>query len=78
MGFGKKWFSSASDEELETEREKVRQEYCSSGDDFDRACELQETSYKFDEEMSKRAWDDEEPHAPSIHREHGWYLSNDD
>ena len=78
MGFSKKWFSSASDEELETEREKVRQEYCASGDDFDKACELQETLYEFDDEMSKRAWGDEEPHAPSYHREHGWYLPNDD
>lgn len=78
MSFGKKWFNSASDEELETEREKIRQEYCSSGDDFNRACELEETLNDFDEEMSKRAWGDKEPYAPSIHREHGWHLSKDD
>lgn len=79
MGFSKKWFSSASDEELATEREIVRQEWCSSGSlDDDKAEELYDTLQSFDEEMSRRAWGDEEPHAPNIHREHGWYLPNDD
>ena len=78
MAFGKKWFGSASDSELETEREKVRQEYCSSGDDLEKASKLQEELWRFDEEMSKRAWGDEKPKAPSTHREHGWYLPNDD
>ena len=78
MGFRKKWFSNASDSELATEREKVRQEYSSSGDDFEKACRLQRELRQFDEEMSKRAWGDKKPSAPSIHREHGWYLPNDD
>ena len=78
MGFGKKWFGSASDEELEIEREKVRQDFCNPtlDDDYRESC--YETLGKFDKEMSKRTWGDKEPHAPSIHREHGWYLSNDD
>jgi hypothetical protein len=73
-----KWFENATDAELDTVREKVRLYYCSSGDDFKAACSLQNLLGRFDKEMSKRAWGNETPHAPSIHREHGWYLSNDD
>lgn len=76
--YSSKWFETASDVELELEREKVRLAYCSSGDDFSAASALQNLLWRFDKEMSKRAWGDEAPHAPSIHREHGWYLPNDD
>lgn len=72
------WFKNASDTELETERELVRQAYCSAGDDFDLAAKLQNLLNLFDKEMSNRAWNGETPKAPSIHREHGWYLPNDD
>ena len=73
-----KWFESVTDETLSTEREKVRLAYCSSGDNFSEASRLQNLLWRFDKEMSKRAWGDEIPHAPSIYREHGWYLPNDD
>ncbi|HIW40194.1 MAG TPA: hypothetical protein IAA36_04445 [Candidatus Eubacterium pullicola] len=73
-----KWFESLTDEALSTEREKVRLAYCSSEDNFSEASRLQNLLWRFDKEMSKRAWGDEIPHAPSIHREHGWYLPNDD
>ncbi len=73
-----KWFKTVTDEALSTEREKVRLAYCSSGDNFSEASRLQNLLWRFDKEMSKRAWGDEIPHAPSIHREHGWYLPNDD
>lgn len=73
-----KWFENATDAELSAEREKIRLAYCSSGDNFDAACRLQNLLGIFDKEMSKRAWGDEIPHAPSFHREHGWYLSNED
>ena len=76
--YSSKWFKNATDAELDTAREKVRLDYCSSGDDFKAACSLQNLLGRFDEEMSKRAWGNETPHAPSIHREHGWYLPNDD
>lgn len=76
--YSSKWFENITDAELEVEREKVRLAYCSSGDDFSNACSLQRLLWRFDKEMSKRAWGDEIPHAPSIHREHGWYLPNDD
>lgn len=76
--YSSKWFETVSDAELEVEREKVRLAYCSSGDNFSEACALERLLSRFDREMSKRAWGDEIPHAPSIHREHGWYLPNDD
>ena len=76
--YSSKWFETASDAELELEREKVRLAYCSSGDDFSAASSLQNLLWRFDKEMSNRAWGDEIPHAPSIHREHGRYLPNDD
>ena len=67
-----------TDTELNDAREKVRIDFCSSGDDFKRACSLENLLSRFDKELSKRAWGDEILHAPSMHREHGWYLSNDD
>ena len=76
--YSSKWFENATDAELDTAREKVRLDYCSSGDDFKAACCLQNLLGRFDKELSKRAWGNEIPHAPSIHREHGWYLPNDD
>ena len=76
--YSSKWFENATDAELDTAREKVRLDYCSSGDDFKAACSLQNLLWRFDKEMSKRAWGNETPRAPSIHREHGWYLPNDD
>lgn len=76
--YSSKWFENATDAELDTAREKVRLDYCSSGDDFKAACGLQNLLGRFDKEMSKRAWGNETPHAPSIHREHGWYLPNND
>jgi len=74
------FFRNATDEELATEREKVRVEYANSGltnksdEEVDRLYWLLN---KFDNVMSKRAWNGEEPTGP-VHTEHGWYLSEDD
>lgn len=76
--YSAKWLETASDAELDFEREKVRVAYCSAGTDDYAASYLQNLLWRFDKEMSKRAWGDETPHAPTIHREHGWYLPNDD
>ena len=72
--YSDRWLKSASDEELETEREKVRLAHC-SGDE-----RAQNTLYRFDDEMRRRysaGHEVEEPGYP-VHREHGWYLPNDD
>lgn len=76
--YSSKWFENATDTELNLEREKVRLAYRSSGDDFSEACYFENLLRRFDNELSKRAWGDEIPHAPRISREHGWYLLNDD
>lgn len=75
--FDRNWLSSASDEELEIERENVRLDYCNPDldDDYREAC--WDKLKDFDKEIGKRAWGDEEPGYP-VHREHGWYLPNDD
>ncbi len=78
FSYSSKWIKSATNQELSTEREKVRKAYCSAGSDLNRATRLQILLYAFDEEMSKRAWGNEKPHAPCRSREHGWYLPNDD
>lgn len=67
-----------SDEELQEEREKIRQDYCNPKLDMKYREDCRRKLDRFDAEISKRAWGDEEPHGPSYHREHGWYLPNDD
>ena len=69
---------NASDEELADARERVRLDFCNPHLDTNYRVECQKALDVFDREMSKRAWGDEKPHAPSYHREHGWYLPNDD
>lgn len=81
MNFGNKWFKNASDDELETEREKVRERYVDGTNNIDEADKLYNTLHKFDDEMIERAnskYEKEHPDAKTRHREHGWYLSNDD
>ena len=75
--YSTKWFENASDELLDTEREIVRKQYCSSGDDFSLAVQLENLLRCFDAIMSKRAWDGKVPGFP-VHGENGWYLLSDD
>ncbi|MEU9405151.1 hypothetical protein AB0E08_05490 [Streptomyces sp. NPDC048281] len=65
-----------SDAELEDEREALRQRYvCGESNLYD---EL----HRYDVEMTRRAneaYAREHPNPPEPrHREHGWYLPNDD
>lgn len=76
--YSSKWFESVTDDVLNAEREKVRLAYCSSGDNFRESCRQEVLLRLFDKEMSKRAWAGKKPCPPSNHREHGWYLPNDD
>ena len=55
--YGSKWFETVTDDVLSTEREKVRLDYCASGDNFSEASRLQNLLWRFDKEMSKRAWE---------------------
>lgn len=71
-----KTLKSATDDELASNYEKLRLSWLKDGDDVKR--------YDMDRinaEMVKRAnekYEKEHPDAKPIHREHGWYLSNDD
>jgi hypothetical protein len=69
-----------SDAELEDEREALRQRYVSS----DTVCESSipcDQLHRYGEEMTRRvneAYERDNPDATTRHREHGWYLPNDD
>ncbi|MFE2346075.1 hypothetical protein [Kitasatospora cineracea] len=71
-----------SNAELEDEREALRQRYVSSGRDLNEAARLYDELHRYDVEMIRRAneaYVRENPNPPERrHREHGWYLSNDD
>lgn len=86
MGFFDSIFSgsgglgSLSDAELEEQRETLRLRYVAS-QDVDEATELYNELDRYDEEMTRRAnetYASEHPDATTRHREHGWYLPNDD
>ncbi len=78
MNYSNSWFKNSTIEELEIEREKVRQAYCSAGNDFNLACELQNLLFQFDEEISKKTTSNQQDYKYPPRREHGWYLPNDD
>lgn len=74
------WLKKATDAELEIERERVRVVYANAGKTGLSDNEVDALYWllnRFDNEMSKRAWAGKEPGYPA-HREHGWYLPNDD
>lgn len=75
MKFSKKWFENVSDEEFYAEREPIRQAHCKGDGDAGRLLDL------FNNEEIRRMnekYEKEHPDAKPRHREHGWYLSNDD
>ncbi|OKK02406.1 hypothetical protein AMK26_22370 [Streptomyces sp. CB03234] len=69
-----------SDAELADEREALRERYVSA--DVNEADKLYDELQRYDAEMIRRANDAyarENPNPPEPrHREHGWYLPNDD
>lgn len=76
--YSPKWFKSASDNVLHTERERVRLAYCSSGNDMSLATHFENLLSRFDKELSNRAWAEQTPRGPSYHREHGFNLYKPD
>ncbi|MEI6132657.1 MAG: hypothetical protein WCQ41_07530 [Bacillota bacterium] len=81
MKFSNPWLRNASDDELSSEREKVRKRYIGGNIDIDEADKLYDILHRFDVEMTNRAnlkYKKEHPDAKPRHREHGWYLPNDD
>lgn len=76
--YSPKWFESASDSVLHTERERIRLTYCSSGNDISLATQLENLLSRFDKELSNRAWASQTPCGPGYHREHGFNLYKPD
>ena len=73
--YSQKWMQSAMLEDLNREREIVRQQpqaFSTSQTAWERLL------WRFDEEIRKRNDEDEAEWKPPAHREHGWYLPNDD
>ncbi|MBC9926462.1 MULTISPECIES: hypothetical protein [unclassified Leucobacter] len=72
---------SLSHAELKVEREALRQRYVSS-ENVGEASNLYDELKRYNEEMTRRANEAyalEHPEPQETrHREHGWYLSNDD
>lgn len=69
------WIKNLSDEEFYDEREIVRQAYCNGNE---RAWTILDL---FNDEEIRRMnarYEEEHPNAEPRHREHGWYLPNDD
>lgn len=71
-----------SDTELTDKREALRVRYGSSGRDYNKAQRLRDEMDRYDNEMTRRAneayvRENPNPREPR-HREHGWYLPNDD
>jgi len=72
---------SLSREDLDEQREALRLRYVDSRN-VDEATKLYDELHRYDEESSRRdnhAYEREHPGPPEPrHREHGWYLPNDD
>ena len=81
----KSWLKSASEDALRAKKSEISSSTnWRSGSildgDFDAEIEALDA---IDEELNQRAWDryNSENHSGKsygVHREHGWYLSNDD
>lgn len=76
--YSSKWFDTVSDAVLNEEREIVRKQYCSSGNDFSLAVQLERLLRRFDEVIGKRAWNGSTDYKFPVHSEHGWHLPSDD
>jgi hypothetical protein len=76
--YSEKWFEVLPDDELASEREKVRKAFCTAGKDLVQAIRLENLLGMFDKEMSRRAWSGHSEYEFPVHREHGWYLSGKD
>lgn len=76
--YSNKWFDKVSDEVLNAEREVIRKQYCSAGDDFSLAVSLQNLLNRFDNVLSRRVWGDKIPGGSGYHREHGYNLFKSD
>lgn len=72
------WIRSLSDSQWETEREIVRQMFCSPKYSDSQRTDFQRILFLFDKVKSEREWDGDTPRGPAYHREHGYNLYKPD
>ena len=81
--FDSSWLSSASEDELRAKKSEISSNI-GSGSILDGEYDDEiEAIDAIDEELNRRSWEqyNSEDHSDSsygVHREHGWYLPNDD
>ena len=63
-----------TDSQMETEREIIRQKFCSPKYDDSLRIKFQIILRLFDKVKSERDWEGKTPQGPAFRREHGWYL----
>lgn len=68
------WIKKLTDSQWKTEREIVRQKFCSPEYDTDLRVRFKAILDLFDKVKSERDWAGKAPQGPAFHREHGWYL----
>lgn len=68
------WIKKLTDSQWETERELVRQKFCSPEYDTDLRVRFKTILDLFDKVKSDRDWAGKTPTGPTFHREHGWYI----
>lgn len=74
--YSNKWFESVSDDELADDYEERRLDWLKNG-----GGDITPEMKRINNEMARRSnekYEKEYPNVEPRHREHGWYLSNDD
>ena len=74
----REWIEGLSDDEWETERERVRLDFCNPDLDDDTRIRAQGLLFLYDKIKSDRDWAGKEYEGPAYHREHGFGLYKDD
>lgn len=70
------WLEKSSDDELADGYEERRLEWLNKGAG-DKTSEMERINNEMVKRMNEK-YEKENPNAKPRHREHGWYLSNDD
>ena len=72
------WIRRLSDQDWETEREKIRKKFCDPDYDIQTRDNFKGVLDRFDKIKSERDWKGEKPTPPSYSREHGHNLYKPD
>ena len=76
--YSSSWLETASLDELQSARSEVQADYGNPELDIDYRGDLWDLLHEFDAAIGKKVWEGQEPKGSAFHREHGWYLPNDD